>query len=583
MRVELTSGPHRNPNERPRLTGRAQGGAKVRLRETASQTLIAIGCNAFVNEFESRFGAENQHFGTAPSSFTAEAPGTIIQIDRVEGKVTVRTDLVGCFPLYLRVLDDRLWVADRLSELKADNLQPDWTGAIQYLRKAFTVGSRTLFRGVRRIRPGERFEVSLASPTLNFSDESDLWAAPERVANPQVRLEEFCEALRLSCDPGRPIRLMMSGGWDSRLLLAACLSAHAADVHLYFHGDTASREANLVRRIATDLRLPLELVEIQPEMFTPERLADDFGHFESVSFPYWHHVRSLEPESPRHVMAGIFGEVAGGHYGPPTVLHGWRKLLGSLAWLAAPALITRKTGGHNGMSAALGLYRQTPYPLPWYMDRDAWHAHFAASHAAVEADIGDAMQRYERRGLRYPHEFVEAFTTEHRGAQFIAAQLHSASTDGGFSAPFAHGAPLGIAASTPFGAKAFNRLSQAAIRVMHPQLLDYPMAATLSKASQPIAIQEGSRTLRKVGESIRRRKPFRGRNGKDMSARLSWVRFGHIAATRVFHDVVDSLSLPIWDQGRMHDSLASTTPEQSHPMADMLMKIKTLDLALESD
>ena len=518
-----------------------------------------------------------------PSRFAPQAPGSIICIDRAAGQLTARTDLVGCFPLYLRVLDDRLWIGDRLSELKTDHLEPDWTGAIQYLRKAFTVGSRTLFRGVQRIRPGERLEVALAGLTLNFSDNSDLWVAPEGAATPRARLEEFCVGLRQSCDPGGPIRLMMSGGWDSRLLLAACLSDRAPDILLYFHGDTKSREANLVRRIATDLHLPLELAEIQPQMFTPERLADDFAHFESVSFPFWHHVRLGRTQPPRQVMAGIFGEVAGGHYGPPTVLHGWRKALGSLTWLMVPELGTKGNPHQGGLPAALRLYRQTPYPLPWYMDRDAWHAHFAESHLAVEADIADELKRYERRGLRYPQEFVEAFITEHRGAQVIAAQLHSASSDGGFSAPFAHRAPLQIAAATPFGAKAFNRLSQAAIRVLYPRLLNYPMAATLCNASQRIPLLEASRILRKAGETIRRSRSLRGRNGGDDPVRLSWVRFGHITATRVFHDVVDSLSLSIWDKDRMHKTLASVTAEQSHPMTDMLMKITTLDLALKSD
>ncbi len=586
MRVELPCGPKLRPDAPVLITGRPHGGGQISLDETPAETMIGIGGALFSREFYGFYAERRFSNGAGIENFEPQAPGSVIVVDRTRQRISISTDLAGCFPLYVGTLDDRLVIADRLSELNGDGVEPDWLGAIQYLRKAFTVGTRTLFQGVRRIRPGERCEVVLAGPSLSCSDSGNLWASPIDDIPPRERLGAFCAALRQACDQPEPVRLMMSGGWDSRLLLAACLSVgRARDIRLYFHGDTGSREASVVRRIATDLRLPVDFVEIGPEMFSPDQLASDFAHFESVSFPHWHHVRSLDRDFPRHTMAGIFGEVVGGHYGPPMVQHGWRKLADSLAWVLTPGLMKRGATHREGLQAeaALSLFRQAPYSLPWYMNRDAWYAHFDGSHEAVEADITAEMRRYESRGLRYPHEFIEAFITEHRGAQMIAAQLHSASGEGRFNAPFAHRAPLEIAAATPFGDKALNRLSQAAIRALYPRLLDYPTAATLLKASRPVALLEGSRVLRKSGEALRRASPFQRNPRAGDPIRLSWVRFGQIAASSQAHEVIDSLTLPLWDRVRMHDSLTATTPAMSHAMIDMLMKIKTLDLALGND
>jgi 7-cyano-7-deazaguanine synthase in queuosine biosynthesis len=81
---------------------------------------------------------------------------------------------------------------------------------------------------------------------------------------------------------------MMSGGWDSRTLLAAALAANANDLKCYTHGDEDSRELRNVRRLCEMSSVPLVSNVIDDSTISQELLLGTFPRVENAVFPHWH-------------------------------------------------------------------------------------------------------------------------------------------------------------------------------------------------------------------------------------------------------------------------------------------------------
>ena len=559
------------------IVGLVKGGGEHCRFETDSATVVGVGNSRFCKELRSLRSCFTTNAESSVGNLKLEAPGCILVACHLTGYIWVAIDLLGCFPMSVRSNQNVLSFSDQVHELRYPHDEPNLLAAVEFLRFGYCVGSHTPIEGVTKLQPGTISRYDIAGSETLSRDGSPLWSVENTTQAFDQGVENFSEKLVGAVSVPGSIRLMMSGGWDSRLLLAAIMAAgKKAETRLHFHGDIESREAGIVKAMASECEMPLHLARLSSEFYAPDKLAEAFGAYESVSYPYWHAVRtSAEPCD--QVMAGIFGEVVGGHYGPPMVMSGARKLLVSLGWVSAPGSMTRFSSDGRGVSDAIAMFRQHKYPLPWYMKVDCWNDQFVDSHIKVERNIANEFTRYQERGVQATHRLVEAFITEHRGAQLIASQLRSAAGLGEFSAPFSNRSLIELAAEIPFGQKAFNRFTQAAIRRLSPGLLKFPTAATLFPAKHTIPLLELGRVLRITGERLGISSWNTASRG---TPRLSWVNFQNIAESGVLEEIVDSLRLDWWDKPRMHEAIKKTTASNSHPMTHMLMKIKTLDLIL---
>jgi hypothetical protein len=564
------------PESRLEILGEPKGGAVHLVHDTPDGFVVVLGTTAFLEEFRLRIAAALGVSSDTIAGWLLDAPGSLICFSRRKGEIRVSVDCVGCFPIFFKILSaENIWLSDQITELGTAGECIDRVGTIEYLRFGYSIGDRTIFQDVRRIRPGETAIFSLDGSLPHLSDRSSLWASTAPLAN-GATVDAFCERLVSAVSLDRPTILMMSGGWDSRLLLAAAMAAEIpSPPMLYFHGDTESREASIVAQLQLAVGLKARMVEIRPDMFAPATLVRNFAHFESLSFPHWHSVQTLPDAAQAVIMAGIFGEVIGGHYGPPMLASGAGKMMQSLRWILFPQFLDKARKGIPPLEQAQGLLKQTPYPSPWYMRDDVWNDEYNGIHKLVDSDIETALTRFSVRGITEAHTLLEAFVSENRASQFIAAQLHSAAQAGGFSAPFAHRPVIEMASAIPFGAKAFNRFTQAAIRKLFPPLLAFPIAATLCNASRPIFLLEGSRALRKAGEMV----PRKG-SSPDSTKRLSWVNFEEVARSGILEQVASSLAHPMWDKPAMLRRIKACRANEAHPVTDMLLKIKSLDMAL---
>ena len=63
-------------------------------------------------------------------------------------------------------------------------------------------------------------------------------------------------------------------------------------------------------------------------MYSPERLRANLDFTENVVFPHWHTAGERAKDlNIQQITAGVYGEAFGGHYGPPWMLHGTKKMI----------------------------------------------------------------------------------------------------------------------------------------------------------------------------------------------------------------------------------------------------------------
>jgi hypothetical protein len=165
--------------------------------------------------------------------------------------LVVATDCLGMQPLYMRHTDGELTL---VSETKALNDDPDLAAWGAFISIGHPIGERSLLSDLHRVPPASVLTYDCARRQLNirrywqWPDPSDAW-----------RHYDFLEALeqdvRAYAASGGPGTLLLSGGFDSRLLLfllrRARIPADALIVaHEDEHDDADGRLAEAVAALA---------------------------------------------------------------------------------------------------------------------------------------------------------------------------------------------------------------------------------------------------------------------------------------------------------------------------------------------
>jgi asparagine synthase (glutamine-hydrolysing) len=149
--------------------------------------------------------------------------------DTVDGTLLIARDPLGVKPLYWARVDDRLLFASEMKALLTDPALPrelDLDGISRFLALGFVPGEATVFRAIRKLRPGCRMVV-----TATDMRRERYWAWPEFEQDPALagasldsladqvgrRLAASTRAMLLS---DRPVGVLLSGGVDSSLMVA---------------------------------------------------------------------------------------------------------------------------------------------------------------------------------------------------------------------------------------------------------------------------------------------------------------------------------------------------------------------------
>lgn len=200
--------------------------------------------------------------------------------DRERETLWLVRDRVGVETLYHTTEGGVRYAGARSREVVRDaTREVDEVAVRDYLCCAFVPGGRTMWRGLREVRPGTVVRLPDGEATT-------YWQVEERVGGECMPLETYGARLRAAleqvvsdCLPGRaPVGVYLSGGLDSSCVAALAARLHDGPVHTYsiHFGAECPNELEFSGLVARHCRTTHHVIEITPEEMwdlLPETMA----------------------------------------------------------------------------------------------------------------------------------------------------------------------------------------------------------------------------------------------------------------------------------------------------------------------
>jgi len=187
-------------------------------------------------------------------------------------------DRVRSIPLFYAVNGDEALFSDDANHLR-DRLDPPFNeeNGAEFLVTGYVTGPDTLFDGISQLQAGEYLVYDKADGSLitqfyhRFWHENFFSDSEEELLN---RLDEvFVRVFQrlIESTKGRQIVVPLSGGLDSRIIVAMLKRLGAEDVICFTYGKKGNREAEISRQVAEALGYRWYFVG-----YTRERLYDSY-------------------------------------------------------------------------------------------------------------------------------------------------------------------------------------------------------------------------------------------------------------------------------------------------------------------
>jgi hypothetical protein len=178
------------------------------------------------------------------------------------------SDMPRSFPLLYRYVAGT-WLVSDDPQVLIDAAPTSWdaTGRLQFRHAAYTLGTRTLLKGIYQLPAASSVELIDGDPTPHVHP----WKAlryHQRITDEPTFRQLFTQALEQAVErvvkltQGRRLAVPLSGGLDSRLILSLLKLAGASDVVAFTYGTAGSREAKISQQVAQSLDVPWYFVEL---------------------------------------------------------------------------------------------------------------------------------------------------------------------------------------------------------------------------------------------------------------------------------------------------------------------------------
>ncbi|WP_122088243.1 asparagine synthase-related protein [Halalkalicoccus subterraneus] len=405
--------------------------------------------------------------------------------DREDRSVSLFTDRLGSRPIYYSRSDDGVVFSTNVQSLPTHPAVE--TGFdVEYLAEYFTLqrtfGVKTPLSGVERLQPGSVTTVSLRTASM----ETDRYWHPHRdpvdesPAYFSRRLAEtLVRAVEERTDPETEYGLLLSGGSDSRLTLAA-LRAAGRDVRCYHLADWVNPEARIAKRVAEAADAPITLLKRGHDYQagalekTPQ-VGNFVGYFNQI------HASGFEEtlrEDVEYLFTGHYGDMLfkGNHVPTPTVD------LGALGSFSLPVERDIRSVG----AFVDGRISEPPSYISGALSRS-----MREIYAANVSDEGD---RFVDHGAEYGSVREATICsrcplTNGTSQFFYYGTLQTMPT----GTPFLDNRLVDLFLSTPVSTLLRGDLINRAVEHLDPELAAIPHGSTNVALSAPSALQEVGR------------------------------------------------------------------------------------------
>lgn len=485
---------------------------------------------------------------------TPEARGNACAFDPKTNTVTLAADWLTFFPLYYAQTGETFLFSSHLKPLAhAVEASIDPAGLMQILTLNWGLQGRTVFTGIRRLLAGQSLRYDVSQRRWSIVETSKLWR-PDAWTDGPVDTRRLWSLITAAVSPSvtthEPLGLMMSGGWDSRILLAAAVATRGArNVTSFVHGEPRNAELKIARGVAA--RAGVEHVEIplgNDAFGSGDDLDQLFDRSEALLFPYWRFAAQRASAMGIPTLAcGLLGEIFGGHYtvrgGDAIRIRHYVKqtLFGS--------------EGRDGRGTVDESFRQMFGPLrrvrrPWYLKADFVGDQADRIRETIDADIEAMRQRYVGRGIDNPKAILQAYVVEHRALMMLGNLPMTALAFSDVAMPFSNRRLVAATLSMSFEDRFERRLCQQLLRENHPALLDLPLAATMGlPAKAPMLLHQGARLVRR-GLDLSTDRVSQWTGGRvSRTRRFGWMNFDEVMRDgEALEAVTSGLAAEVFDR-----------------------------------
>lgn len=477
------------------------------------------------------------------------------------------TDWSGGFPLYYTHTAKGLLFCSHLRPL-ARILGPeiDIVGLRQFLHAYYMLSGRTFYKGISRLMPGQILTYDIENDRSSIAETSKTWVGlgPSSVSDTWMGL---MGAVSRSLDTHCRNAVMMSGGWDSRTLLAAAKNhLDAKNLFAYCHGGKDSFEGKITSELCHSFGVKLHYEPLSSALYDLDFLRRGFNRTETVVFPEWHRAALLlSTFGIDCVSSGVFGEILGGHYNRTMLYDGAGKIL---------TFLKQMLGRNSSMADIFGALRIPHLVKPQFVSSEFW-GDMDKLQETMNADIESSLKRFIKRGVQTADQLVEAFVTEHRGSQYINSQMLSCRAYLDVSIPFVDQEFFLQATRMPITAKLHNAMNRRVLQQYSPETLRFPTAAAPVSASMPILVQELARLTRHIVEKRLRLAP------------IGWWDWEFLRNGVVLNAIVDDLKLDLWNKKVIRGKIVELQRNQAGgsigQLRHRLQVVYTVDLMLRNE
>lgn len=215
----------------------------------------------------------------------------VVTVEVADGGVHLCGSASGALPVYVDLRADHALFSSSLDVLiraRPTAPQPDWDGLAAMIAGSGPMGGRTTVTGIRRLSPGESL-IWADTGRMHFRTQ---WSWPEFEAG-GGGAAELAEALRTTVDlvaDAGPVTSMLSGGWDSRMLLAlATRKPRRHAVHaITTSSDTGTVMEELVAaQVAEHLAVPHQIAMPERVQFAADLAAFAAAADYQTAFHIW--------------------------------------------------------------------------------------------------------------------------------------------------------------------------------------------------------------------------------------------------------------------------------------------------------
>jgi asparagine synthase (glutamine-hydrolysing) len=210
------------------------------------------------------------------------------------------TDRIRSFPLFYAETADCFVVSDHPAPIARHlNNEVDEANAAELLVTGFVSGTGTLMKGIRQMQAGECLIFDAAERTLRLERYyTYAHGNPFSATGPDpagtldgVLQQVFCRLIATTAEKGDPVVVPLSGGLDSRIIVAWLKRLGLEDVTCFTYGKPHCPETAISRNVAKALDYPWHFIEYTPEKWTDcfrSGLMDEYQQYAGryVTFPH---------------------------------------------------------------------------------------------------------------------------------------------------------------------------------------------------------------------------------------------------------------------------------------------------------